>query len=93
MLSPFPASGTYQQNKTTMCRPRSQAEFAVRAADVIPATGTLTVAALQKSPYLADRVFVLVSDPVGAGWVISQPDWAATPLALCSSNTVERKIA
>ncbi len=48
---------------------RYAAELAALAPDVILATGTLSVAALQRVTRALPIVFVLVSDPVGAGFV------------------------
>ena len=45
------------------------AELAALAPDVILATGTVSVAALQEVTRTLPIVFVLVSDPVGAGFV------------------------
>jgi putative ABC transport system substrate-binding protein len=48
---------------------RYAAELVALAPDVILATGTLSVAALQRVTRTLPIVFVLVSDPVGAGFV------------------------
>ena len=63
-------------------------ELAALAPDVLVASGTLSVAALQQVTRTLSIVFLNVSDPVGAGFVDSLARPAATLQALCCSNTV-----
>jgi putative tryptophan/tyrosine transport system substrate-binding protein len=51
---------------------RDAAELVALAPEVILATGSPPVAALQRATRTVPIVFVLVSDPVGAGFVASQ---------------------
>jgi putative ABC transport system substrate-binding protein len=62
---------------------RYAAELVALAPDVILASGTLSVAALQNVTRTLPIVFVQVSDPVGAGFVdtLARPGGVATPLA------------
>jgi hypothetical protein len=57
------------------------------APDVILTNGAAASAPLLQATRSVPVVFVLVADPVGAGFVDSLPDRAATPPALPRSNT------
>ena len=73
-------------------RHRPQREYAAELValipDVILASGTLSVAALQHVTHTLPIVFVRVVDPVGAGFVDNLLGQAATLPALCCSNIV-----
>jgi putative ABC transport system substrate-binding protein len=64
------------------------AELLALTPDVILASGTLAVTALQHISRTLPIVFAAVADPVGAGFVDSLPDRAATPPASWLMNTV-----
>ena len=67
---------------------RHAAELAALAPDVILAgTGTVTVAPLLQATRIVPIVFVVVIDPVGAGFVAAWHGRAATPLGSRLSNT------
>jgi ABC-type uncharacterized transport system substrate-binding protein len=57
---------------------RYAAELVALAPDVVLASGTLSVAAFQRSTRTIPVVFVQVSDPVGAGVVTRSHGRAAT---------------
>jgi putative ABC transport system substrate-binding protein len=63
---------------------RAAAELAALVPDVILATGTVSVAALQEVTHTLPIVFVLVSDPVGAGFVdtVARPSGNTTGFML-----------
>jgi putative ABC transport system substrate-binding protein len=65
------------------------AELAALAPDVILATGTVSVAALQEVTRTLPIVFVLVSDPVGAGFVdtVARPGGNTTGFMLRNSSS------
>jgi ABC-type uncharacterized transport system substrate-binding protein len=64
------------------------AELAALAPDVIlAATGTTTVAPLLQATRTVPIVFVIVIDPVGAGFLRVRRGQAATPRASSCSNT------
>jgi putative tryptophan/tyrosine transport system substrate-binding protein len=64
------------------------AELVTLAPDMVLASGTLAVTALQRISRTLPIVFAAVADPVGAGIVDSaSPIRAATPQASCLMNT------
>jgi hypothetical protein len=64
------------------------AELVALAPEVILASGTMSVAALQALSRTLPIVFAAVADPAGAGFVESLATQAATRLASCFMNTV-----
>jgi putative tryptophan/tyrosine transport system substrate-binding protein len=64
------------------------AELVALAPEVILASGTMSVAALQALSRTLPIVFAAVADPAGAGFVESLATQAATRLASCFMNTI-----
>jgi putative ABC transport system substrate-binding protein len=67
---------------------RYAAELVALSPDVILATGSAAAGPLLQATRSVPVVFVIVPDPVGAGFVIVCHDRAAMPRGLSSSNTV-----
>ena len=68
-------------------RSRSAEELVALAPDVILASASASVAALQRITRSVPIVFANVIDPVGAGFVAASRGRAATPPDLAHSNT------
>jgi putative ABC transport system substrate-binding protein len=66
-------------------------ELLALAPDVILASGTPSVQALQKVTRTVPIVFALVADPVGAGWVETSRGRAETPQVLPLWNTASAR--
>jgi putative tryptophan/tyrosine transport system substrate-binding protein len=66
---------------------RDSEELVALAPDVILASGSASVAALQRITRTVPIVFANVIDPVGAGFVASLGSRVATPPGLARSNT------
>ena len=64
------------------------AELVALAPDVVLASGSTTVTPLLQATQTVPIVFVIVPDPVGAGFVDSLAQPVATPPAFSNLNTV-----